>query len=241
MMQNLSNQVVLVSGGSSGIGLGIANAFADEGAKVAISSRSESTLKEVAADRQLLTRACDVGNLEDVKKLVSWTESELGPINFLVISAGTNVPKRLYENTSPEDFEAVIRTNTIGAFNLFHTVLPGMRERKSGTIFNIVSIAGIQNTILAGTPYCASKFAQKSLGQFANLEALPDGVRCTNIYPGETNTGIIDKRPVVPPDEEREKMVQPEDVGALAVTIAKLPPRATVPDITVTPPYMPMV
>ena len=119
--------------------------------------------------------------------------------------------------------------------------LPGMRERKSGLILNVVSLAGLRTLALAGVPYCASKFAQSSIGTLANLEGLPDGVRVTNIYPGETNTPILDKRPQPPPPERRAEMVQTADIAAMAIAVAKLPPRTTVPEIVITPRHMPYV
>jgi NADP-dependent 3-hydroxy acid dehydrogenase YdfG len=114
-----------------------------------------------------------------------------------------------------------------------------MRERKKGLIVNVVSLAGLRTLQVAGMPYCASKFAQSSLGTFANLEAMPDGVRVTNVYPGETATEILDTRPNPPSAEQRAQMVQPEDVAAMVVAVAQLPSRAIVPEIVVTPRHMP--
>jgi NADP-dependent 3-hydroxy acid dehydrogenase YdfG len=76
---------------------------------------------------------------------------------------------------------------------------------------------------------------------FANQEALPDGVRVTNIYPGETDTPIMDKRPVPPTPERRAEMLQPEDIAQMAVAIAKLPARAVVPEIVISPRYQPFI
>ena len=118
---------------------------------------------------------------------------------------------------------------------------PRCARAVAGLIINIVSVAGLQHMKLAGLAYTASKCAQSSLGKFANLEALEDGVAVTNLYPGEANTPILDKRPVPPPQEKREKMIYPEDVGAMCVAIAKLPPRATVPEIVITPRHMPVI
>ncbi|MEO5957570.1 MAG: SDR family NAD(P)-dependent oxidoreductase [Opitutaceae bacterium] len=122
-----------------------------------------------------------------------------------------------------------------------HAALPAMRARKSGLILNIVSLAGLRVLQLGGLPYAASKFAQSAIGTFANLEALPDGVRVTNLYPGETETPILAKRAVPPTAEQRARMLQPEDVAAMAIAVAKLPARATVPEIVITPRHMPLV
>ncbi len=243
-MQNLKNKVVLVVGGGTGIGLGIGKAFAAEGCRVVLAARTEVSLQAAKSDPEiggsLLTKTCDVTDRAQVDELLAWTEREAGPVDILVYSAGTNVPKRTFSDVSAEDFERVLRTNATGAFHCMQAVLPGMRERKRGRIFNVVSLAGLRNLTLAGLPYCASKFAQASIGTYANLEALPDGVRVTNIFPGETETPILDKRPTPPSAEQRARMLQPEDIAAMAVAVAKLPPRACVPEIVITPEHMPL-
>lgn len=244
-MESLKDQVVLVVGGGSGIGLAIGQAFAREGCRIVLAARSAGPLEAAAklADfgGRLLTRTCDAADRAHVTDLVTWTTEHAGPIDILVYSAGVNVPKRTFADLDPADFDRVMAINSTGAFNCIHAVLPAMRARKRGTIFNVVSLGGIQLLQLAGLPYSASKYAQAAIGSFANLEALPDGVRVTNLIPGETETPILAKRPVPPSAEQRARMLQPEDVAAMAVAVAKLPPRATVPEIVITPRHMPML
>ncbi len=243
-MQSVQDKVVLVIGGGTGIGLGIGEAFAREGAKVILSSRTQANLDAARelpeVGPKLLTKAADATDRGQLAELVSWTESEAGPIDILVYSAGTNVPNRALDNHDPDQFDQVLNVNTTGFFNSLQAVLPGMRQRNAGLVLNIVSVAGLRNLKLAGASYCASKFAQSSLGLFGNLEVLEEGVSITNIYPGETNTPILDKRPVPPPPEKRAQMVHPEDVAMMVVAVAKLPARATVPEIVITPRHMPM-
>lgn len=241
-MESLTDKVVLVVGGSTGIGLGIANAMTEEGAKVVVAARTPSSLEAaVAANPALTSRVCDSSDREGINDLVAWTEQEIGPIDVLVYSAGVNSPKRRFDDVDPDDFDRVLAINAGGAFNCFHAVLPRMRERKDGLIINIISLAGLRTVELAGMPYSAAKFAQTSLGLMANVEAMNDGVRVTNLFPGETNTPILDNRPVPVSDERKAQCIQPEDIGALAVTIAKLPARAVVPEIVITPRHMPLL
>ncbi|RYD61972.1 MAG: SDR family oxidoreductase, partial [Verrucomicrobiaceae bacterium] len=174
-----------------------------------------------------------------VVELLNWTNEQRGPVDILVFSAGINTPRRAFADVVPEEFDQLLDVNTRGAFNCMHAVLPAMRERRSGLIINIVSVAGIRAQMLSGVPYCASKFAQSAIGTCANLEALPDGVRVTNIYPGDTDTPLLDQRPVPPSAERRAQMLQPEDVASMVVAIAKLPPRAVVPELVITPWYAP--
>ncbi|MFP6879590.1 MAG: SDR family oxidoreductase [Roseibacillus sp.] len=242
-MNTLKNKVILVVGGSTGIGLGMARAFAAEDAKVVIAARTEDALQAAVEESPapISAHPCDASQREQVAALVAWTEREMGPIAILIFCAGVNSPKRTFAEVEPEDFDRVMAINAGGAFNCIHAVLPGMRERKDGLIINVVSLAGLRTIGLAGVPYSAAKYAQASLGSMANLEALPDGVRVTNLYPGETNTPILDQRPVPVSEERKAQCVQPEDIGAIAVAIAKLPVRATVPEIVITPQHMPLL
>jgi NADP-dependent 3-hydroxy acid dehydrogenase YdfG len=129
----------------------------------------------------------------------------------------------------------LIDVNLNGTYHLIHSVLPVMREQQDGLIINVTSIAG-RRTIsnLAGSAYCASKHALNSLGEAINLEEYENGIRCTNICPGEVATEILDKRPVPPSLERRMQMLQPEDIGAAALMVACLPPRAHVTEIVMT-------
>ncbi len=243
-MEILKDKTVLVVGGGSGIGLGIGVAFAREGCRVVLAARTAASLaaakKIPGVGATLLTKTCDAANRAQVAELVAWTTTHAGPIDVLVYCAGVNVPKRTFAEVTPEDFDRVMTINATGAFNAIHAVLPGMRTRKTGLILNVVSLGGLRTLQLAGLPYTASKFAQSAIGTFANLEALPDGVRVTNLYPGETETPILDQRPVPPSAEQRARMLQPEDVAAMAVAVAKLPARATVPELVITPRHMPL-
>lgn len=244
-MESLNNKVVLVVGGGTGIGLGIGVAFAREGSRVVLAGRTAATLQAATqlpdVGSSLLTKTCDATERTQVAGLVDWVKKEAGPIDILVYSAGTNVAKRTFADVDPDDFDHVINVNATGAFNCMHAVLPSMRARKTGLIINIVSLVGLRALKVAGLAYTASKFAQGAIGTCANLESLADGVRVTNIYPGEAETPILDKRPVPPSAEQRANMLQPEDIAAMAITVAKLPPRATVPEIVITPRHMPFV
>ena len=241
-MSDLQNKVVLVTGGGSGIGLAIAEAFAKEDSKVIITGRTESTLREAAESIQTANpvdvRVCDVGDRESVNALFRSLAADVGAPDILVNSAGINVANRMMSNLDPADFDRVMNINVTGTFNCMHAALPAMRERKSGLIINVISVAGRRSMVLAGLPYCVSKYAQSALGTYVAQEDAQNGIKVTNIYPGETNTPIVDKRPTPPPAEKRAAMLQPADVAACAISVAKLPPRAVVPELVVTPPYM---
>ena len=90
---------------------------------------------------------------------------------------------------------------------------------------------------LAGAAYAASKFAATALGTEIGAEEAGNGIRITNVYPGEVNTPLLDDRPEPVPDEKKAQMVHPEDIGAMVVAIAQLPKHVVVPEIIVKPLY----
>jgi len=237
----LKDKVVLVTGGGSGIGLGIAEALAREGCRVAITGRNPQRLTDAAAafdgPGELLTRPCDVADRDDVGRLFAWLLEQLGPPEILVNSAGINVAKRAMAELDPADWDRMVAINTTGAFNCISAALPGMREKKSGLIVNISSSAGKRAMKLGGVGYCASKFAMTALGTIVGLEERVNGIHVTNVYPGEVNTPILAQRPTPVPPEKLAQMLKPEDIAACVVTIAKLPPRALVPELVITPLY----
>lgn len=237
----LKDKAVLVVGGGSGIGLGIALALAREGCRVAISGRNPQRLAAGAAGFEgqpaILARACDVSDRADVHELFAWVDEQLGPLDILVNSAGINVAKRQIAELDPADWDRMLAINATGAFNCMHAALPGMRKRGGGLIVNISSIAGKRAMKLGGSAYCASKFAMTAMAMTISLEERTNGVHITNIYPGEVNTPILEQRPTPVPEEKRAQMLQPEDIAAMVVAIAKLPPRALVPELVITPLY----
>ncbi|MHC4072464.1 MAG: SDR family oxidoreductase, partial [Planctomycetota bacterium] len=160
---DLNGKIVLVTGGAGGIGLGIAKAFAAEGCRVALAGTTEENLIKAAESAEtpspLLWRTCDVTDREQVGQLFEWLDSELGSVDILVNSAGVNIANRMMANINPAEFDRVMDVNTTGTFNCIHAALPGMRQKGSGLIVNISSVAGKRAMLMAGLPYCVSKFA----------------------------------------------------------------------------------
>jgi NAD(P)-dependent dehydrogenase (short-subunit alcohol dehydrogenase family) len=236
---SLQNKTAVVTGGGTGIGLGIARALAQEGCQVAIAGRREETLQDAVdayrGDPPLRFHPVNVADRESVKRLFAWVEKALGPIDILVNSAGINVRDRRLADTKPEEWDRVLAVNATGAFNCMYCVLPQMRERRSGTIINISSIAGKRAAPLGGVAYNASKFAMTALGMSAWLEEAKNNIRVTNVYPGEVNTPILENRPVPVSDEHKAAILQPEDVAAMVLAIIKLPSRAHVPELVIKP------
>jgi NADP-dependent 3-hydroxy acid dehydrogenase YdfG len=234
-------QVAVVTGGGSGIGEAVAKALAEDGYSVAILGRTEEKLRHVAEKLRSFGDAayfvCDVSDRAGVDHVFGDITGTMGPPAVLVNSAGINVVQRSMETLAPEDWDRILAVHATGTYNCIRAVLPGMRDAGSGLIINISSIAGKRALELAGAAYCAGKFAMTALGMAAGLEERHRGIRITNIYPGEVNTPILEQRPEPVPPERRAQMLQPDDLAEIVRTIVRLPPRAHVWEVVVTPLY----
>jgi len=239
----LKGKTALITGGGTGIGAAAALALAAQGCRVAISGRREDKLRELASSFQgepaIVYRVADVADRQSAFDLVDWAQRELGQIDIIVQSAGVNVVKRKLAELDPADWDKLMAVNATGAFNVMHAALPQMRQRRDGLIINISSIAGKRASMLGGVAYSAAKFAMTALSTCASLEFGEEGIRVTNIYPGEVDTPILENRPVPVTPEHRARILKPEDVAAAIVMIANLPPRAHVAEMVIKPTSQP--
>jgi NADP-dependent 3-hydroxy acid dehydrogenase YdfG len=226
----------LIIGGGTGMGEAIALSFDKEGWKTAIAGRRQEKLDTVAAKAPgILTHTVDVGDRGQVESLFAWFAKEVGQLDIMVNCAGINVAKRTMENLSPADWDNLLRINATGAYDCMRCALEDMRPRQDGIIINISSVAGKRAALLGGVAYNASKFAMTALGTTVSEEVKDLGIRVTNIYPGEVNTPILDNRPIPPPEEHRQSILQAEDVAQAVLMVAKLPPRAHIPELVIKP------
>ena len=244
MSEQQQKQVAVVTGAGSGVGQAVVVALARRGYDVALLGRRESALKETAAlvEREvkgfggkLLAVGCDVAKEADVKRTANRVRRELGPVSVLVNCAGTNIVKRALADLTTEDFRHVLDVNLAGAYYCVAAFLPEMRRGGRGTIVNVISDAGVFANRISGAAYVASKFGLTGLTGTINAEERDHGIRATAILPGEINTPLLDRRPVVPPAEARAKMLQAEDVAACAMLAIDLPDRAVVEQLLVRP------
>jgi len=233
-------QLALVTGGGSGIGEAVAHALAGRGCRVVVCGRTEEKLTHVAETAppgaaEIVPHVCDVADRAAVAAMIARCEGELHGLGVVVNAAGLNVPGRLLQDATGEEWDRVMAANATGAFNVLKAAVPAMKERGDGLCVNISSVAGVRALLLGGIPYAASKFAMTSLGLALSTELKDTGVRVTNVYPGEVETPILDQRPEPPSAERRALMLQPEDVAAAVMLAATLPARANVLELTVKP------
>jgi NAD(P)-dependent dehydrogenase (short-subunit alcohol dehydrogenase family) len=235
----LQGKTAVVTGGATGIGQAIADRLAKAGAQVAIGGRRLEKLR-LAVDAcrgkfPVRCHVCDVANRESVARFFEWSLGELQAIDILINAAGANIKNRSIAEMRPEQWDELMAVNATGAYNCMAAVLPGMRQRQSGLIINISSISGLRASRLGGVAYCASKFAMAGLGTAVSLEEAKNGIRVSNVFPGEVDTPILDERPTPVTPEHRARILKPEDVAAAVLMIAGLPPRAHIPELVIKP------
>jgi len=203
---------------------------------VAIGGRTVEKLSEAASGTSIRYHAVDVADRASVTAFFEWAESELGgPVDIMINSAGINIPNRSMSSMSPEQWDQMIAVNLTGAYNCLNTVLPKMRAQKDGIAINISSVAGKRAMAPAGIAYAASKFGMTALGTTVATEAAADGVRVTNVYPGEVDTPLLKQRPAPVADEDRARMLQPDHVAKLVLALIELPKEVHVPEVVVKP------
>lgn len=238
----LTGKSAVVTGGGSGIGAAVALAFAADGAEVMIAGRSAEKLAAIVEDAAhgiVIPFPCDVADRGQAANLIAHATERFGKVDILVNAAGVNTPKRMMADLDPADWDRLLAINATGVYNTIHAVLPQMRRRKDGLIININSTSGLRPGLLGGVAYNAGKFAVTALTHSVAQEVKDEGIRLTNLCPGEVDTPILEQRPTPVSDEHRARILQAEDIAAVALTIANLPPRANVVEVILKPTTQP--
>ncbi len=243
-MRLFDGKVVWITGAGTGIGKAGALMFASEGAAVALIGRRRAPLEEVAGEitakgGQAVVAPADVGDRAEVHRVASDLIGKLQRVDILVNNAGLNVAGhgRRLENLTPEDFDSVLRVNLTGQYNMFHAAFEPMRKQQDGLIINVISTAAKNPSGVAGMAYQTAKFGMMGFGVSLVKEAWEFGIRTCNIFPDETNTPIMLKRPVKYSDEELARIMQPDDLADAMKFVAALHPRTSVTELVMYPTF----
>ncbi len=215
----------LITGASRGIGEATARRLAAAGARVVLVARSADVLDALADELGAGATAlpCDLGDPEAVRAAAAEIDARIGVPDVIVNNAGAFEVAPAHEQ-DPDRFDAVLRVNLGGPFRFLRAVLPGMRERKSGHVVTIGSVA--DRAIFPGNAaYAASKFGLRALHEVLRAELRGSGVRATLVSPGPTDTALWD--PLDPdgtPGFTSRAEMLPVDAVADAVMYALLAP-----------------
>ena len=225
---SLENKLALITGGGTGLGLGMAKAFVKAGAKVIITGRREDVLQAAVSEIGFNAAfvANDVSNLASLPELVKTIEGKHGAIDILVNNAGINLKKFALDLTD-EEFHTIIQTNVNAVFALTREVARGMVERKRGSIIMITSMAAMYGLSKVAA-YGASKTAVLGMTRILASDLSPHGIRVNAIAPGFIDSPML--RKALDSDAERKGKVMgrtpmgtlgaAEDIGYAAVYLA---------------------
>jgi NADP-dependent 3-hydroxy acid dehydrogenase YdfG len=233
----MAHKIALITGASSGIGKATALAFAGAGIDLALIGRSAERLAPVAEAAIALgvkarTYELDLSQLAGVRDRVTQIVAEWGQVDIVVNNAGAAYTNHLMD--IPLDaWQRTLDLNLSSVLQVIQGVLPQMRSQKSGTIVNLISIAGRQ-TFPDWGAYCVSKFGLVALSQVLAAEERANGIRVTAIYPGSVNTALWD-RPEVQADFDRAAMLDADTVAASILYAVTAPAVATIEELTIMP------
>lgn len=245
MPNSLENQIVFVTGATSGIGLATARAFAREGVRLLVCARRVEKLKELEPEflalgaKEVFSFQLDVSSRDDVEGTIATLPDGWREVDVLVNNAGLSRGlNKLYED-DVEDWEEMIDTNVKGLLYVTRAVVPGMIERNHGHVINLGSIAG-HAAYPKGGVYCATKAAERFISDGLRLDVNGTKVRVTSVDPGMVKTDFSRVR--FRGDEERAAQTYanvepllPEDIADAIVWTATRPAHVMIQSIVLTP------
>lgn len=219
----LANQVILVTGGSRGIGRAIAKKLLAEGAAVAICGRGQQDIDAALRELEVVGgkvrgKAADVTKHEQVEDLFRFVDEHFGGLDVLVNNAGTGMFRPL-RNLTLEEWKTTIETNLTGAFNCSREALFRFETKRAGHIVNISSLAG-KHAFSGGAAYNASKFGLNGMSEALMQELRTENVRVSCVMPGSVATGFGGGE-----TSGLEWRIWPEDVAEVVHLMLRMPTR----------------
>ncbi|MBU8906318.1 SDR family oxidoreductase [Desertibacillus haloalkaliphilus] len=231
----LQGKTAIITGASSGIGAGIANELASEGANVVLAARRTEKLNELENEIKeqgsgnVLTVQTDVTSRQDVEELVKQAETTFNHVDIFVNNAGQMLSSQVLSG-KVDEWEQMIDVNIKGVLFGINSILPSMLERSSGHIINIASVSGLEVTKVS-TVYSATKFAVRAISTGLEKELAKTGVRVTNISPGMVDTSLVSGSSW---NNERKKL-ETKDIAKAVIYAVTQPDYVNVNEITVRP------
>jgi 3-oxoacyl-[acyl-carrier protein] reductase len=217
---NLENKVVIVTGGSKGIGFAIAEKLLKQNAKVFICGRDKFQLKRsleiLSGFGKVDGEICDIRSDEQVEGMFNECLRIFGGVDVLVNNAGVGMFGKTVEETALNEFKFVLETNLFGVFYACRRAIPLIRERGEGHIINISSLAG-QNAHPRMSSYNASKFALNGFTEAMMQEVRQDNIKVSLVCPGSVNTTFGNEDVT----DEKAWQLTPEDVAEVVVDLLK--------------------
>jgi NAD(P)-dependent dehydrogenase (short-subunit alcohol dehydrogenase family) len=235
---SLADRVAVIIGAAGGMGQAIVERLSTAGCRLALIDLEPEALDRMVRNLSLGDSAivipADITDRTQIARAVQAVSARFGGVDILINAAGTNTKQRTLDDLSPEQWERVIDINLSGVFHCTQAFLPLLKQQR-GIVVTIASTAALRATPGGGTAYCASKRALISLNESINAEQGKYGVRACVICPGEVDTPLIEKRPVLPSAERRAAMLKPDDIADTVHFIVTRPPHVTISDLVIWP------
>lgn len=226
---NWNGKIVIVTGGGGGMGQAAAKRFAEAGAQTFVFGRTLESLQETASlSPRIVPVVCDVADPASVDAAMTVVLAHGAPF-ALIHTAGINTPDRFLAHADPakiadaDTWRKVLDINVHGVVNMIQAAAKPMAAHGGGRIVVVSSTAGHGFDSYAGVPYTASKWAVHGLLFTARVQLNAHGIVLSEYAPGEANTPIVDKRPVLPTPEHRGAMIQTSDCADALFFIASQP------------------
>ncbi len=233
-MNDESRGVAVVSGGGSGLGRELSLELARRGYDLALLGRRQAPLEETLAlaggKESGMILPCDVRDGVALERCAEEIRTRWGGADLVIPAAGVAAIARV-EETSPDDFAAIVDTNLTGAFLLIRALLPAMKERGRGWIIPLLSVAA-RRGFSGWSAYCASKWGLAGLVAVLREELQGTGIRITALYPGATDTPIWDR---LPGEWNRASMVPPREVARALGYVLDADPSTLVEEVALGP------
>ncbi len=226
---DLKNAVVLITGGSSGIGRAAAQMLAQAGARVAITGRDTGRLDEAARSLGVVGIQADVSNEADVLRTFRELKDKLGDLDVLINNAGSGVFKELID-MDRAGFDATFATNVTGAMLMAREAAKIFKERKQGNLINISSTAGLRGAP-KGTAYYASKFALRGMTECWRAELRKYNVRVMLINPSEVITDFFRRADL--PQKVNSSKLRGEEIAYMIKAVLEMDDRGFTPELSV--------
>lgn len=196
MTGKFNDKVVIVTGGSRGLGRAMSLGFAAEGARVVVASRKiescENAVREIEAlGGEALARSAHMGNLSDIDDLIEAAYTRFGRVDILVNNAGTNVAFGALSDISPEAFDKMLDVNLKGPWYLASRLAPRMGEQGGGCVINVLSVAALSTPAYSGV-YAATKAGLKALTEVMAQEWADWNIRVNALAPGSYHSDLTD-------------------------------------------------
>ena len=229
------NPIIIITGGTKGIGKAIITTFMANGFDVITCARNEQDLLVLQAEMQLkfptsklLYKAADLSIRKEVDDFSNYIHEQTSSVAILVNNTGVFIPGQIH-NEAAGTLEKTMETNVYSAYHLTRALVPGMMERKSGHIFTICSTASI-TAYPNGGSYCISKYALLGMTKVLREEMKPDGIRVTAVLPGATLTDSWRGT-----DLPEDRFIDPLDVSESIYAAYNLSKRAVIEEILIRP------